>query len=703
MDSQKPQKNLKPSSGEGAGRLAQPVDTLKSIGPQKLKQLENLRIHTIEDLLRHYPRDYEDRSRLETIAEARLDTPVLICAQILSRVMGRYSKGRKSAFRLLVGDETGKAEIVFFHMNYGERIFQNDELFFFYGKITDNHGKRQMIHPDFTKVSEETGDAEGIGILPVYPLTAGISANDLRKWNRYAMAALEGMPEYLPPATVSRSRLCDGAYALQNIHFPKDFQTLQIARYRLIFEEFLLLQTGLLLIKNSLQAEKKGICFQEDSSIASFVKGVPFPLTGAQLRTIDEIEKDMCSEKIMNRLVQGDVGSGKTIVAAAAIFKCVQSGYQAVMMAPTEILARQHYDSLCELFQGFALKLGFLTGSLPAKDKRQVLNELAEGKLSLLIGTHAIIQPGVVFKHLGLVVTDEQHRFGVKQRAALAGKGGNPDMLVMTATPIPRTLALILYGDLDISLIDEMPPGRREIITYSVGPGKRKGAYEFMEKELQAGRQAYVVAPLIEDSSAMEGVRSAQSISEELRGLFPQYRVALLHGELRQKEKDEIMADFKAGAIHILVATVVIEVGVNVPNASVMVIENAERFGLAQLHQLRGRVGRGAYQSYCILISQPDSQEAKERALIMKKSADGFVIAEKDLQLRGPGEFFGTRQHGVPELKIANLARHMKILRAVQQEAALIFAEDPFLEKEENQPLLLRTREMFQHAGGLGL
>lgn len=703
MKSENAAKHKESGQEADSGQWDRPVGTVKSIGPQKSKLLENLHVYTVEDLLRHYPRDYEDRSKCEKIAEARLDEPVLIHAQVLSRVKGRYGQGRKTSFRLLVGDDTGKVEVIFFHMSYGERIFQNDDHFFFYGKITDNHGKRQMVHPDFTKSPEGQESADRMGIVPVYPLTAGISANELRKWNRYALQATEEIPECLPIVTVNRSRLCDSTYALQNIHFPKDWQTLKIARYRLIFEEFMLLQAGLLLIKNRLRMGQKGICFQVDECISDFVNSVPFPLTGAQLRAIDEIEKDMCSEKIMNRLVQGDVGSGKTVVAAAAIYKCIQSGYQAVMMAPTEILARQHYDGLREMFQDFDIHVGFLTGSLAVKERRQILQELAEGKINLLIGTHALIQPGVTFRELGLVVTDEQHRFGVKQRALLAGKGGDPDMLVMTATPIPRTLALILYGDLDISLIDEMPPGRRQIITYSAGPGKRKGAYEFAEKEIQSGRQVYVVAPLIEDSEAMGEVRSAKSIYDELTGIFPQYRVGLLHGEMRQKDKDGIMADFKEGAIHILVATVVIEVGVNVPNASVMVIENAERFGLAQMHQLRGRVGRGAYQSYCILISRPDSEVAKERAQIMKKSADGFVIAEKDLELRGPGEFFGTRQHGVPELKIANLAKHLKILKTVQEEAALLFADDPFLEKAENQPLLLRTAALFKEAGDLSL
>ncbi len=688
-----------------------PVETLKSIGPQKKVKLEKLGISTVGDLIRHFPRDYEDRSKMEKIAEVELNTPVLVCGRIEARVKGNYIRGKKSTFKLLVRDDTGSVEVIFFNMNYGEQIFQIDEEVVLYGRITENHGKRQMVHPDFSK-NEKTAT----GILPIYPLTAGISTGELRKWMRSGFAYLSSFEESMPSATMTRNRLCDGIFALENIHFPKDYESLKIARYRLVFEELMMLQTGLLMIKNQLQEGKTGLVFDASIKIEEFVKTIPFALTGAQLRTIDEIEKDMLSGKIMNRLVQGDVGSGKTIVAAAAIYKCIKSGYQAVMMAPTEILARQHYEGLSQTFAigdgskraGSHLepspkaphKVGFLSGSLSAKDKRQVLADLEAGNIDLLIGTHAVIQEHVTFKNLGLVVTDEQHRFGVNQRAVLAEKGNNPHMLVMTATPIPRTLALILYGDLDISLIDEMPPGRKEIITYSTSATKRKRAYDFVAKEIDQGRQAYVVTPLIEDSEAesMADVKSVQTIYEDLLCLYPKYNIALLHGEMKQKEKDHIMERFKNGEIHILVATVVIEVGINVPNASVMVIENAERFGLAQMHQLRGRVGRGEYQSYCILISELKTEVAKERADIMKESADGFVIAEKDLELRGPGEFFGTRQHGVPELKIANLIKHMKILKMVQVEANILLKEDPLLQKPEHKKLLTSMKEMFKNA-----
>ena len=500
----------------------------------------------------------------------------------------------------------------------------------------------------------------------------------MRKYQKTALEFLPELEEYLPATTLERNRLCGIHYAIENIHYPTDKKRLMEAKYRLIFEELLFLQTGLLAIKGRMSSKNRGICFSSSADTAIFLGVLPYELTSAQRRVLAEISEDMEAQKVMHRLVQGDVGSGKTIIAAAAMYKAVKSGFQTVMMAPTELLARQHFDGLKPMFLQFGIKTGFLSGSISQKEKKEVLLQIEKGELDIIIGTHAVIQPSVKFANLGLVVTDEQHRFGVNQRALLSQKGQNPDVLVMTATPIPRTLAVILYGDLDISIIDEMPPGRQQIITRAVNAKGREASYEFVRREVKKGRQAYVVAPLIEDSENLDA-KSALGLYDELKERFKEFSVAFLHGGMKQADKDRIMQEFNTGKIQILISTVVIEVGINVPNASVMLIENAERFGLAQLHQLRGRVGRGEEQSYCILISDGGSDVAQERAEIMKETNDGFIIAEKDLEIRGPGEFFGMRQHGVPELKLADLVRHIKILNTVRGEAEQILQEDPLL------------------------
>lgn len=678
--------------------LKDKLSQLKGIGPKKTASLKKIKIDTVEDLLQHFPRDYEDRRKRKPI-HALLEGETAVVKGTLLRLnksMVRF--GRKQMLKLLIEDETGTMEVVFFQSGYLDKSLIKGEEYIFFGKVSFKGDQPTMTHPDFSRYEPDKPDV----ILPIYPLTTGLTQNEIRKWQKECISALIEVKEYLPTETISRNRLCSITYALENIHFPKERQALKEAKYRLIFEELLLLQTGLLVMKNKTTSKLRGIQFSNAVRIESYTSTLPYKLTGAQRRVLSEINEDMESIKVMNRLVQGDVGSGKTAVAAAAIYKAVKSGYQAAFMAPTEILARQHLESLAQDFEHHGIKAGFLSGSLSAKEKKTVLQDILTGEVDVLIGTHAVIQDNVSFARLGLVITDEQHRFGVNQRAQLSQKGENPDVLVMTATPIPRTLAVILYGDLDISIIDEMPPGRQPVVTRVVGAEGREMSYEFVKREVQAGRQAYVVAPLIEDSDTLE-IKSALGLYDELKEKFSAFNIAFLHGGMKPADKDRVMSEMAEGAIDILISTVVIEVGINIPNATVMLIENSERFGLAQLHQLRGRVGRGQEQSYCILITDGKSGLAKERAEIMRSTNDGFVIAEKDLELRGPGEFFGLRQHGVPELKLADLVKHIKILAEVRKEANLILEEDEFLSKEENLPLQGKIDALFRHQETINL
>ncbi len=665
---------------------------LAGIGPKKAKALEKLEIHTIEDFLSYYPRDYQDRRHRKFIDELRDGETALVQGRISLIVRGGYGAGRKRNLKLLVTDEKGSLEIVFFHATYLEKTLNREYEYEFYGKVTERAGRLQMVHPEFNLCSKDVPGE----ILPIYPLTAGITQNDLRKWMRQALCYTRELPEYLPEEILARNRLCALQYAVENIHFPKAPRKAKEAAFRLVFDELFLLQIGLLSIKSRIKEANAGISFSSECKMDEFWKALPFSLTDAQERVFEEIRKDMEASRTMNRLVQGDVGSGKTIIAAAAAYKAIKCGYQAVMMAPTELLAEQHYHSLKSIFDRFGIQVGLLTGSMKPRDRKSIQIQLTEGSIDFLVGTHALIQTGVEYANLGLVITDEQHRFGVSQRELLSMKGRNPDVLVMTATPIPRTLAVILYGDLDHSAIDELPAGRKPILTKVLTEKGRSKAYTFLESQIREGRQAYIVAPLIEDSEYMDA-KSAARIYEETRKRFPEIQVRLLHGSMKQYEKDLVMEEFYSGLAQILVSTVVIEVGINVPNATVMVIENAERFGLAALHQLRGRVGRGEYQSYCLLISDTKSEIAKERAAVMEQTNDGFLIAEKDLELRGPGEFFGVKQHGIPELRIADLSKHVHILHTVRKEAENLLGKDPFLSRPENAPLKEKTDKLFKN------
>ncbi len=666
------------------------VTTLKGIGGKKAEIFASYGIETLEDLLYFFPRKYEDRRRETSIKDLETGKDALFCGTVISKRYSGNPYKKNTPLTVLIQDDTGVIEVVFFQGRYIEKLFQMHEQYSFYGRISSSYDRLQCVHPEFHKA----GDPADIrGILPVYPAVSGISQNELRKLQLQLKLLCGQVEEWLPAEIVERYRLAGPAYALENMHFPTDGRQVLASKYRLIFDELLVLESGLFYIKNDSRDCEDGVVIDTAAS-AEFQKGLPFALTEGQLAAWNDISRDMAGKKAMNRLVQGDVGSGKTVVAEMAMYAAAKSGFQSVMMAPTEILAKQHGASLKADFAPYGINTGLLYSSMKAAEKRAVLEQLAAGEIDILVGTHAVIQPDVVFHNLGLVITDEQHRFGVNQRRLLTQKGANPNVLVMTATPIPRTLAVILYGDLDISQIRTMPKGRKPIKTTLADMEKRTRVYDFVKKQLREGRQAYVVAPLIEESEKIDA-KSAETLFEELQDRLKPFPVALIHGAMKQDEKDAVMASFAAGETSVLVSTVVIEVGINVPNATVMVIENSERFGLAQLHQLRGRVGRGSDQSYCFLISQSQSQLSKERNEIMCRTNDGFEIAEADLKLRGPGEIFGTRQHGLPELHISDLVRHGDVLEKAKDAAKEILTADPNLKAPANTHLKERIKKMF--------
>ena len=595
--------------------------------------------------------------------------------------------------RLLVRDETDSCLITWFNQPYLKDKFIVGHKYKFFGKVNKKGGKVTFNSPVF----DEKENTQNTGrIIPIYPLTFKLSQNQLRKIMEAGIKEVYGnLEETLPKYLLKEYELEDINNATKNIHFPSEFKDFNIARKRLVFEELLSVQLALLELKNSYNNELKGICFSKEAKMSDVINILPFKLTKAQLRVLEEIDSDMESTKNMNRLLQGDVGSGKTVVAMCAAYKAVKSGYQAAIMAPTAILATQHLENFKGILESLGIRCELLISGITKKKKEDILERLKNGEIDILIGTHAIIEDNVVFKNLGLVVTDEQHRFGVKQRTKIAEKGENPDVLVMTATPIPRTLALILYGDLDISIIDELPPNRKKIETFAVTKQMTERVNNFIRKQLEEGRQAYIVCPLVEENEEMD-LKSVENIFEIYsKEIFPDYRVDFIHGKMRPKDKDSIMERFKNKEIDVLISTTVIEVGVDVPNSNIMLIENAERFGLAQLHQLRGRVGRGNYQSYCILKYDSNSKKARERMKVMCETNDGFVISEKDLELRGSGDFFGTMQHGIPEFKIANLFEDVDILKLVQSVATRILSLDPKLESEDNKLLRELIKDKF--------
>lgn len=671
--------------------LSDSVTALKGVGAKRQEILERMNIRTVRDLLYTFPRKYEDRRTVSSIMTAPFNEEVLLEVTVVARKMQGSPYNKKAPLKVLVEDSTGNLELVFFNARYIASFFYAGQELTLYGKITLNNGRRQMVHPEFHK----RGDKDDIrGLFPVYPLTEGLSQGQMRSMQLLAKPYHGLIREWLPEEIVDDNNLCPPSYAVSNIHFPEEERRVLEGRYRLVFEELLILQTGLFYIKKGIKSGEKGVQLSPDIGVREFLDNMKFELTSGQKRAFEEIERDLEDTRPMNRLVQGDVGSGKTVVSELAMFKTVKCGYQAVMMAPTELLAKQHITTLRKDFEPLGVRCELLSGNMKARERRALLEDLRSGEIQILVGTHAIIQPDVEFHDLGLVVTDEQHRFGVEQRNLLTRKGHNPNVLVMTATPIPRTLAVILFGDLDISIIDTLPAGRKPIRTFLRYEESRNKIYDFVRDKVREGSQAYVVAPLIEESDAIK-VRSAEEIFDELRVRYPDVRFGLVHGAMKQQEKDEMMMAFKDGEIQVLVSTVVIEVGIDVPNATIMVIENSERFGLAQLHQLRGRVGRGSKQSYCILISGTMGELAEKRNNIMVSTTDGFVIAEEDLKLRGPGEIFGTRQHGIPELNIADLVKNVDILDKVRGIAEDIIDKDPKLGEPENLELKERIKRMF--------
>lgn len=669
------------------------IQFVKGIGPKKALKLNKLNIFTIKDLLYYFPRAYEDRSKVKKIWQLEHDEKA--CTKgVITSVKSHVAKNNIKISKFIIKDETALLTLVFFNQDYLTKVFKQGDSVIVYGKVKREGSILEMNSPEiefFTNSPTST-----CKMIPIYPLTYGVTNKDIVNTvkNVYNNEGVS-IKEYLPQYIIDKYKLCSIDFAVKNLHMPSDKQSLKIALYRMIFEEFLILQIGLFYLKNGIDDEK-GIKFEKKEKLNDIIKSLPFKLTNAQSRAFDEVIEDMQSENVMNRLIQGDVGSGKTIVATLVLALAVLNGYQGALMAPTEILARQHYISLNDTLSPFDINVGLLVSSLTKKQKEKVLDKVKNGEIDILIGTHALIEDNVEFDNLGIVVTDEQHRFGVRQRAKLSTKGNNPDILVMTATPIPRTLALILYGDLDISIIDELPPGRQPIDTKAFEAKQRDFIYtNFIRDEIDKGRQVYVVCPLVEESEAIEA-KAAEDLKEELKEkYFSDLNVEVLHGKMKPSLKDQIMNDFKKNKIQILVSTTVIEVGVNVPNATLMIIENAERFGLAQLHQLRGRVGRGSHKSHCILIYSSKSNICKQRMEIMEETNDGFKISEKDLEIRGPGEFFGTRQHGLPELKVANIFKHIKILKLAQEEAKNILKNDKNLSKNENILLKKEIIEKF--------
>ncbi len=673
-------------------RLDTEVRFLKGVGDKRAQILAKLELYTLQDLLYHLPRRYEDRSQFRRIAHARPGEAATFAGKLITvdNITPRRGLTLTKAF---LDDGSGALELVWYNQPYlKDRLLKlRNRRIVVYGVVKDTGWGLQMETPEWEDL-EEDDSMDGLlhtnRIVPIYPLTEGIGQKQMRQilWNAIQYADL--VPEILPREVRERVGLMPVADAIRQVHFPDRMDLITPARQRLVFEEFFVMQLGIG-IKRQQIAQERGIAMRidEDRLMEKIRQIVPFELTNAQKRVIREIWDDMRRPHPMNRLLQGDVGSGKTIVAGAAILAAVDNQYQAAIMAPTEILAEQHYMVLHRLFQPLGITVELLVGRLTPRQRAQAYERIASGRGMVAVGTHALIQEGVSFARLGLAIVDEQHRFGVLQRAALRDKGIAPHLLVMTATPIPRTLTLSLYGDLDVSIIDEMPPGRKPVKTYWKFPEDRLKVYEGVRKLVAQGRQAYIICPLIEESEKLQ-VRAAEDLYEHLRkDVFPDLPVGLLHGRMKPAEKEAVMEAFRAGEIDVLVSTTVIEVGVDVPNAVAMIIEDAERFGLAQLHQLRGRVGRGEHQSYCVLIADPKTDEGKARMEIMTRTNNGFLIAEEDLRIRGPGEIYGTRQSGMPSFRVADLVKDMHLLEVARQEAFRLLERDPDLNLPQHQRL----------------
>ena len=658
-------------------KFSDDIKYIKGVGEARALAFRSIGVSTVGELLRFYPRAYEDWSKILPISQCLIGENVCIKGTVMFPVKNERVRGGMLIAKATITDGDDVVAATFFNNKYIDKMLKSGEEYLFYGKITlGKFSAREMITPMFIKSSQS------VEIKPIYPQNKNITSRIIQSAVQNALEKVETIPEYLPQEIIKEYNLDSLDTAIRNIHFPKNDEDLQRARDRLIFDELFILQLSLLSLKNENKEVKTKNVIATDYT-EEFFGLLPFTPTNAQKRAVKEAIADMQNGKQMNRLLQGDVGSGKTAVAAAIVYTSSKNGMQSALMAPTEVLATQHFETFTKLFSDTGIKCELLVGSTKAKEKKEIKERLKKGEIDLIIGTHAIIQEDVEFERLGLVITDEQHRFGVKQRTGLCSKGENPHVYVMSATPIPRTLALIFFGDLNVSILNELPPGRQKIDTYSVTSAKRGSMFEYIRKHLDEGYQAYIVCPLVEESEMMQGIMSAEEYYKKAQVPFNGYKLDLLHGKMTPKKKDEIMLKFKKGETQLLISTVVIEVGVDVPNAVIMVVENAERFGLSQLHQLRGRVGRGQAKSSCILVTDAKGDEAKARMRIMCETTDGFKIADEDLRLRGPGDFFGTRQHGLPKLKIADILTDTKILTQTQQLAMSIMEENKLFQDEQ--------------------
>lgn len=665
------------------------IKYIKGVGEKRAGLFGSLAIFDVDALIHFFPRKYEDWTNTKTVRELQNGDCASIRATMITPVKEHMIRKGMTLYKCRFSDGESIINVTIFNNKYQAQALRVYEDYVLFGKVEKNLTSASMSSPKIEKLDT------GVRVHPIYPATGKLTSNAIAKVVKTALESLEEIPETLDKSVRDKYKLISLDRAIRQIHFPDSDEDMQKARYRLIFEELLTLQLGLLKLKGRNKAEtnlKITADFTEE-----FKSLLPFEMTNAQQRAIKDCLSDMAGDYPMSRLLQGDVGSGKTAVAAGLCFTVIRNGYQCALMAPTEILAVQHYEGLSKMLSPAGINVSLLTGSTRAKEKREIKAALMDGEIDLLIGTHAIIQNDVEFKSLGLVITDEQHRFGVKQRAALAEKGEGIHTLVMSATPIPRTLGLILYGDLDISILDELPPGRQEIRTDVVDSRYHQRLYKFIRDAADRGEQAYIVCPAIEENEDSTDLKSAEQYAEELsEGAFHGYNLGLLHGKMKPKEKENVMKAFSSGDVQILVATTVVEVGVDVPNATIMVIENAERFGLSQLHQLRGRIGRGSKKSFCVLVSDSKSENSRNRLAVMKNNSNGFKIADEDLKARGPGDFFGERQHGLPALKIADMLQDMETLHLAQQCAGEILAEDSNLDLPKNKHLCDNISKMFR-------
>ena len=681
---------------------------IKGVGPDRLRVLKRLGISTIKDCLWYFPRRYEDRSDLRPISSLKLDEFQTIKGRVMKSSIFRTRKGM-TIFQLTVGDETGTISCLWFHQPYMKRYFKQDDSVILYGKVQKNRGL-QIIHPEYEIIRPGDDEHQAIHtarIVPIYPLVSGVNQRMLRGVVKNALQQYASLVEDPMPTNIrARNRLLGLDSAVKNIHFPVNERQRQEARKRLVFDEFFLLQMALAVKRYKMRSNPDTRAHSIDASREEeFFKTIGFELTDAQKKTIEDIRKDMTSSRPMHRLVQGEVGSGKTVVSAYGLFLAAANNRQGAIMVPTEILARQHYLTLNNIFASLGYNVVLLINGMNKDEKHEVVSQIQSKEADIIVGTHTLIQKGISFKDLGVVVVDEQHKFGVEQRSQLKTKTQNPDILVMTATPIPRTMAMTLYGDMDISVIDELPQGPRDVSTLWIDSSRVHEAYAFVKEQISAGRQAYIVYPVIDESVSLRS-EGAEKMYEKLRNeAFKGLRVGLIHARMKDDDKSDIMKMFKKTKIDILVATTIIEVGIDVPNASVMVIENAERFGLSQLHQLRGRIGRGKFRSYCILVSDARTEESRQRLEVISKTEDGFRIAEEDLNMRGPGELFGKRQHGLPQLNLGNVVEDVDLLKQARQEAFRLIAEDPQLKDERHAGLRDLLLEAFQdrfHLGSIG-